>query len=99
MPPELLGYAFTIAFEKEFASGNAVTIPILDAVSTANSPGAAFAFTAESLFETLEADRVREAGITIVGQASQRAVKVPPTARLDWLRRYYDRTKEDSHAA
>ncbi len=99
-PAAVLGYALSRAFRSELMGKKHFDIGIRDAVVHPSSVGAVFALTAESLFEMMSAAESQIDGLSIVGLASQRAIRLQVMPEdLDWLKLYYASLKDESNAA
>jgi len=101
VPPEMLGYALSIAFPGAREGTGATDIAIHDAAHQAGGPGRAFALTAEALYETAirAEDTLGDSGIQIAGLAGSRAIRLQKKPSLQWLEEYYSTADREAHHA
>ena len=101
IPPELFGYAMSVAF-RDAREGNASTgITIHNATRQDGGPGRSFALTGESLFEVaLRAEaEIGGKAIWIDGLAGSRVVRVSQKPPIQWLKEYYSSVEQEAQDA
>lgn len=96
IPPEVLGYAISKAFDHNSDGTRASDISVTDAARKPGGPGRCFALTAETLFEVASrAESLSENGaIQISGMAGDRVIRVKQQCPLDWLVAHYESIEE-----
>lgn len=101
IPPHLLGYSISLAFEDARAGEGKTDVPLYDAAQRPKSPGRVFALTSESLFEFAlrVEERLPGGEIEIAGHAGERFLRVQRKAPIEWVRSYYRCVKQGSFYA
>ena len=102
IPPHLLGYALSMAFEEVRTGQDTVDISVREAATQEGGPGKAFVLTSESLLSlALHAEETDpNKNIQVVGLAGDRRIRIRRMQPVDWLRNHYDMIQwRDQHAA
>lgn len=102
IPPHLLGYALSMAFEESRTGKDTFDISVREAATHEGGPGRAFVLTSESILSlALHAEETDpNKDIQVVGLAGDRRIRIRPMQPVDWLRNHYDRIQwRDQHAA
>ena len=102
IPPHLLGYALSMAFEEVREGEDTVDISVREAVTRSGGPGRAFVLTSESLLSlALQAEETDpNKDIQVGGLAGDRRIRIRRMQPVDWLRNHYGRIQwGDQHAA
>lgn len=96
IPPEVLGYSLSVAFEDASHGAKSRDITITDASRKAGGPGRCFALTAESLFEVASrAESLCDGNeIQISGLAGDRVIRVKQQSPLEWVETHYAAIEE-----
>lgn len=101
VPAELLGYALAKSLFIVGGQKRQVDVTLREAASKDGGPGKAFVMNSDALFELgLQAEAVLgSAEFAVSGLGAERTFRVMQRSTKDWLAMYYDRVREQKHAA
>ena len=102
IPPHLLGYALSTAFEEARTGQDTFPLSVREAATHEGGPGRAFVMTSESLLSlAIQAENADpNKNIQMDGLAGDRRIRIRRMQPVDWLRNHYDMIQwRDQHAA
>ena len=101
VPPELFGYAMSVAFPDAKEGKGGTDITIHDVGRQPGGPGRSFALTGEALFELARRaeGEIGNRDIQIAGLAGTRVVRIRKKPPLQWLEDYYSTARQEAQDA
>ena len=101
VPAELLGYALSKSLFIVGGQKRQLDITLREAASKDGGPGKVFVMNADALFELgLQAEvALGSAEFSVSGLGAERTFRVMQRSTKEWLAMYYDRVREQKHAA